>query len=292
MNNLKKPKYIVVVANWKKEQVKEVARQISDYLATLQIPTLIFKTFEGYEVLECPSETELVISLGGDGTVLYCVRYLQDLGIPIMPINIGTFGYITEISANEWRPVLDAYLNEDQSGYVMQRRLTIKASVMRDNECIFSGTALNEVVVSSNGITKVVNLGMCVDNTDIGSFRADGMIVATPTGSTGYNLAAGGPIVDSVLSAIIITPICPFTLSNRPLLVSGDSKVCVDVLPHQRTGLMVSLDGQINFKLEERDKIEIAKSRCKALLITPADRNGFDIIRDKLNWSGGGITHA
>jgi NAD+ kinase len=289
---LKKPRYIVIVANWKKEQVKAVAQEISVYLHSISIPCMVFKTFEGYEVLECPSQTDLVISLGGDGTVLYCVRYLQDLGIPIMAVNIGTFGYITEISASEWRPVLDSYLEGNDTGYAIHRRLTIKANVVREGKTIFNGTALNEVAVGSYGITKVVSLGMCVDDTCIGSFRADGMIVATPTGSTGYNLAAGGPIVDVNLSALIITPICPFTLSNRPLVVSGDSSVCVNVLSNQRTDLMVSLDGQVNFNLEEGDEIEIEKSRSKALLITPAKRTGFDIIRDKLHWSGGGITHA
>ena len=128
---------------------------------------------------------------------------------------------------------------------------------------------------------------MSVDNTFLGSFRADGMIVSTPTGSTGYSLAAGGPIVDNDLSALVCTPICPFTLSNRPLVVSSERRISLKILENQRTEVMVNLDGQVNTEVFENDIVEIRKSRTKAILLVTNNRTNFDILRDKLNWSGG-----
>lgn len=279
------PRHIVIVANWHKDAVQEVAKEVFEYLDNLKIEYTLIKTTKQYEQLTCPSNTDLVISLGGDGTVLYCVRYIKDLGIPILPVNMGTFGYITEVGVHEWKETLDSYLFNGEK-HNLTRRLTLKSSVLRRGEKVFYGSALNEVVVTSWGISKVVNLGVCIDNTLIGKFRADGIIVGTPTGSTGYSLAAGGPIVDSKLAALIVTPICPFTLSNRPLVVSSNSKISIKILEEQRTGLTFTLDGQVNFNLMEGDEIEIVSSRSNALLLSTTNRNSFDIIRDKLNWAG------
>ena len=148
-----------------------------------------------------------------------------------------------------------------------------------------SSFALNEAVVSSSGIAKVINLNLFLDKILAGSFRADGMIVATPTGSTGYSLAAGGPILDPEMSAMIVTPICPFTLSYRPL-VSSDKVVTVEVRENQRAGVVLTVDGQVPFSLEEGDRVVIEKSRSRMILINSLKRNFTEIIREKLHWSG------
>jgi NAD+ kinase len=173
----------------------------------------------------------------------------------------------------------------------ISRRLMVRVAVLRGGKKVFTGHGLNEMVVTSSGISKVINLALAIDKTDAGYFRADGIIVATPTGSTGYSLAAGGPILDVDLSSLIITPICPFTLSHRPLVISGESKISISILKGQRTGLMLSIDGQQTCTLEEEDIIVVEKSRSKALLVTSERRNYIEVIRDKLNWSGGGF-HA
>jgi NAD+ kinase len=233
-------------------------------------------------------DTDLVICLGGDGTVLYCARYLQDLGIPILAINVGTFGYITEISVEEWQEAIDYFLEGKNT---ISRRLMIRVGVFRKGKKVFTAHGLNEMVVSSSGISKVVSLSLRIGSTEAGFFRSDGMIIATPTGSTGYSLAAGGPILDVDLTSLIITPICPFTLSNRPLVVSGDSTITLTIPKGQRTGLMLSVDGQQNFCLQEDDMIVVEKSQSKALLVASERRNYIEVLRDKLNWSGGGL-HA
>ncbi|MGD1821204.1 MAG: NAD(+)/NADH kinase [Pleomorphochaeta sp.] len=282
----KKLKHILIVANWKKERIEDTSNEIISYLNSINIKTTLIKTNSNYSDINFDGEIDLVISLGGDGTVLFCVRHLQDLGIPILPVNMGTFGYITEVSINELIETLHSYV-EDGDKHVLHKRSTIKASIIRNGKVVFGGTALNEVNVTSNGLSKVITFDMSVDNTFVGSFRADGMIVATPTGSTGYSLAAGGPIVDNGLSALVCTPVCPFTLSNRPLVVSSERRISLKISENQRTDVMVNLDGQVNTQVYENDIVEVCKSRTKAILLVTNNRTNFDILRDKLNWSGG-----
>lgn len=281
-------RHVQIIANWSKEASHSLSDTIATYLAEKGIESSIFRTNAGNEPLNVPSKTDLVICLGGDGTVLYCARYLQDLGIPILAINVGTFGFITEISVDEWQEAVDYYLCGKNT---ISRRLMIRIEVLRKNNKVFTAHALNEMVVSSSGISKVISLALSIGQTNAGFFRSDGMIIATPTGSTGYSLAAGGPLLDVDLSSLIITPICPFTLSNRPLVVSGESKISISIPKGQRTGIMLSLDGQQNFSLQEEDIIVVEKSRSKALLVTSERRNYIEVLRDKLNWSGGGF-HA
>jgi len=278
--------HILIVANWQKSHVKETASEITEYLDKINIQSTLLKTNSDSSDIDFNGDVDLVISLGGDGTVLYCVRHLQDLGVPILPVNMGTFGYITEVSVDEWKKTLNSYI-EGGKDHLIHKRSTIKASIIRAGNIVFSATALNEVVVTSNGLSKVITIDMSVDNTFLGSFRADGMIIATPTGSTGYSLAAGGPIVDSDLSALVCTPVCPFTLSNRPLVVSSERRISLRILENQRTEVMVNFDGQVNTEVYENDIVEVRKSRTKAILLVTNDRTNFDILRDKLNWSGG-----
>ena len=233
--------------------------------------------------MEIPYETDLVISLGGDGTVLSVARKVHELGRLILPVNLGTFGYITEISKDEWREELENLMDGKS---VISRRLMLRVAIERKGRRIFSSYALNEAAISSSGTSKVVKLELFLDKTRAGIFKADGLIVATPTGSTGYSLAAGGPILSSELSAFIITPICPFTLSNRPLVTDSASHVKIQVMEGQRTDLVLTVDGQVSEKLEEGDVVEIEKSRSKTLLVSSNKRNYMEVIRDKLNWLG------
>ena len=281
-------RHVLIIANWSKKTSHTLSQTIVDYLAEKGIESSVSRTNKGNEPLVVNKDTDLVICLGGDGTVLYCARYLQDLGIPILAINVGTFGYITEISVEEWQEAIDYFLDGKNT---ISRRLMIRVGVFRKGKKVFTAHGLNEMVVSSSGISKVVSLSLRIGSTEAGFFRSDGMIIATPTGSTGYSLAAGGPILDVDLTSLIITPICPFTLSNRPLVVSGDSTITLTIPKGQRTGLMLSVDGQQNFCLQEDDMIVVEKSQSKALLVASERRNYIEVLRDKLNWSGGGL-HA
>ena len=276
-------KKVLIVANGQKEEAPSVASSIAYYLNKHNIPTETVFTEDSRDNITIAPKTSLLISIGGDGTVLSCARMVQDLGIPILAVNLGTFGYITEISCNEWDSALDDLMAGKEK---LSRRLMLRVSVIRDGVKVFHSSGLNEAVVSSTGISKIVRLDLAVNRTKAGTFRSDGLIVATPTGSTGYSLAAGGPIVDSEMAAFILTPICPFTLSNRPLVLGANEVITIRVDEGQRTGIMLTVDGQIDYPLVEGDSIIIEKCRSRALLVASNKRNYTEVLRAKLNWSG------
>ncbi|MDA3941856.1 MAG: NAD(+)/NADH kinase, partial [Spirochaetia bacterium] len=163
----------------------------------------------------------------------------------------------------------------------------IKVMVERNGKRVAFHKVLNDSVNSSNGISNIIKLTLQINETDLGKYRADGIIVATPTGSTAYSISAGGPILDPEMEALIINPICPFTLSNRPIVVSGNEVVTITVEEGQRTDVILSVDGQDAYPLKSGDKIIVERSQTKALLIRSDKRNFYDILRSKLNWSGG-----
>ena len=273
---------VFIIANGLKKESQELSREILEYLGKRGISGKLVSTQSDEDVLDVPVSTDLVITLGGDGTVLYAARAVNEMGIPILPVNLGTFGYITEVGKDEWKEAFEYF---EQHGTNLSRRLMLRITVSRNGHKVWHASALNEAVISSSGIAKVISLDLSLDKTPAGSFRADGMIIATPTGSTGYSLAAGGPILDADMSAVIITPVCPFTLSNRPLVTSG-KVVAVTVCSGQRTDLLLTADGQLFFPLEEGDVVTVEKSRSRALLVKSLRRNFTEVIRDKLHWSG------
>lgn len=273
---------VFIIANGLKKESQELSAEILEYLGKRGISGKLVSTKSDEDVLDVPGSTDLVITLGGDGTVLYAARAVNEMGIPILPVNLGTFGYITEVGKDEWKEAFEYF---EQHGTNLSRRLMLRITVSRNGHKVWHASALNEAVISSAGIAKVISLDLSLDKTPAGSFRADGMIIATPTGSTGYSLAAGGPILDADMSAVIITPVCPFTLSNRPLVTSG-KVVAVTVCSGQRTDLLLTADGQLFFPLEEGDVVTVEKSRSRALLVKSLRRNFTEVIRDKLHWSG------
>lgn len=197
-------------------------------------------------------------------------------------MNLGSFGFITEIEKEEWKDALSLYLS---GGRNYTERLMLKVSLIRNGRLIQTYDALNEAVICSSGIAKVVSLRLSLDGTFAGNFRSDGMIVATPTGSTGYSLASGGPILDYSMCAIVVTPICPFALSNRPL-VTGDKKIELDVRENQRTSICLTVDGQICVQLNENDRVTCHMNPEKLRVIHSLKRNFTEVVREKLHWSG------
>ena len=277
---------VLIVANGTKKESYPLSMEMKEYLEGKAVSAEIQYTDMNDSPLTVPYDVDLVITLGGDGTVLSVARAVHELGIPILPVNLGTFGYITEIAKDEWQEALEHFM---KYGDNISRRQMLRISVYRRGEKIWQASALNEAVISSSGRAKVISMELSLDNTSLGKFRADGMLVATATGSTGYSLAAGGPILDAEMSALVITPVCPFTLSNRPLVTSGKI-VSITVPEHQRTDIILSADGQLDFSLEEGDKVNVEKSLSRALLVKSLRRNFTEVVRDKLNWSG--VLHA
>jgi NAD+ kinase len=227
----------------------------------------------------------LIVCLGGDGTLLFVARIAAPLGIPILPVNLGTLGFIAANRLDSWKVVFHNWLAES---IIPSYRCMLQVAAFRSNAKIGGYVALNDAVVSSQGIAKMIRLRLNVNNDCFGIYRADGLIVATPTGSTAYNLAAGGPAVHPEMPAMIINPICPFTLASRPLVLPASETVEVIIDETRRSGAMLTVDGQETLILATGDVVRIRRAEKDAMLLVPTENMFFSALRTKLGWSGDG----
>jgi NAD+ kinase len=239
------------------------------------------------------AEYTIGISLGGDGTVLSAVRAMAPLGVPVLPVNLGTLGFIAAVPPEKWK---EAFVSWEEGKAAVSKRLMLDVIVERDGKTAFTFSCLNDAVISASGIAKLIRLEVETetasgDHIALGCFRSDGLIVATPTGSTGYSVAAGGPIIDPEMEMVIINPICPFTLSNRPIVVPSDERVITLVETEQRSAVLLTLDGQTTETLEPGDRVITCQSPYRALLIASEREAFYRALRTKLGWSGGTV-HA
>lgn len=273
---------VLIVANLEKTDAGEVADEIRKYLEERDIQVAVFN-FRGRPAQPRLADYDLAFSLGGDGTVLFSARILSYSSIPILAVNLGEFGFITEVQRAEWKSAFEEY-REGRLG--VGDRLMIDVAVMRNGKEIARYTGLNDTVVSAGGISKLIKLSVRLGESPVGRYRADGMIVATPTGSTAYSAAAGGPILHPEMEAMILNPICPFTLSHRPLVVPGNELIYIEVEEHQRAEVILTVDGQTMFPLLPRDRVCICAAPTKARIIRSDIRTFYEVLRSKLNWSG------
>ena len=281
-------KKILLFVNNKKPAAISLAEEICDDLKKENFNTSVF-SFEHKTENYTPEKTDLGISLGGDGTVLFASRILAPVKVPVMPVNLGTLGFIAAVSPSQWKETFCEWV---KGKAVISPRLMLDVMVERDGKIVFHSCCLNDAVVSAAGIAKLVRLELTAETAsgekiELGRFRADGLIVATPTGSTGYSVAAGGPIIDPEMDAVIINPICPFTLANRPIVVPSDDRIITLVEKEQRSAVILTVDGQLSEPLESNDRVIIRRSVTTLQLIA-SDRWAFyRALRTKLAWSGG-----
>lgn len=275
---------ILIIANIGKSGARAASNEIESVCKDLGIRTTTFQ-YEG-AAHDLPGESgfDLAITLGGDGTVLFASRVLAGHGVPILPVNLGEFGFISEVGRQEWRQALTAYLNGEIG---IGSRLVVDISVERDGREISRFRGLNDAVISAGGISRMVQLSVDLSDQTLGIYRADGVIVATPTGSTAYSAASGGPILHPEMDALILNPICPFTLSHRPIVLPPDEVVRITVIPHQRTDVALTVDGQSLTRLEEGDAITVRTAAERARIVRSDRRTFYEVLRSKLNWSGG-----
>ncbi len=231
--------------------------------------------------IEIACDCGLIVALGGDGTMLGVARAIGGCGTPVLGVNLGTLGYLTEFSVEAAIPALENFLKGE---YEVTHRMMIDWRVVRQEETIGSGSALNDVVVNKAALARMIEIDFSASNAPVTTYRADGLIVATPTGSTAYNLSAGGPIIYPNVGAIAIAPICPHTLTNRPLILPDSADIKLELKTHGQE-VMVASDGQISVQLQVGDIIEIKKSE-KTFNTILEGHNYFEILRSKLRWSG------
>lgn len=275
--------HVLIIENHHKKEAAALVTQIEEYCKEKRIQVTV-KNVSECENLSFLHDIDLAFSLGGDGTVLFSSRKLSQTQTPILAVNLGNFGFITEISKDEWMDAFEKY----QAGFLgISKRIMVEATVQRGSKTVNSFLGLNDIVIGAAGISKIVTLHVSLSYTALGEYRADGVILSTPTGSTAYSAATGGPILDPEMEALIINPISPFTLSNRPIVVPGNEKVLVTVDKNQRTDVLLTVDGQYAIKLQPEDRISVTMSDKKASIIRSDKRNFYEVLRTKLNWSGG-----
>jgi len=230
-----------------------------------------------------PSDLDCIFVLGGDGTFLSAVRWIGDQDIPILGIKFGEVGFLAEIAEENLYTAAEKVLKGD---FILRPRMRLSVKVKRRNETLAQETVLNDVVINRGALARLAHIETCIDDHYLTTYSADGLIVATPTGSTAYSLAAGGPVIHPAVAGIILTPICPFTLTNRPLIVPESANIKIR-LTKGSADIILTFDGQKGLKIDDRDEIVIQKGPHPIHLITLPDRQYFDILKNKLKWSGG-----
>lgn len=229
---------------------------------------------------ELAGSVDLMLVLGGDGTMIATARMLGDTEVPVLGVNYGGLGYLAEFRVEELYTALESILD---GNYRIDTRVMLRVELMRGDKEVTRTRVLNDVVINKSALARIIEIETNLNQQFVNSFRADGLIVSTPTGSTAYNLSAGGPVIYPSMNAVVITPICPFTLSNRPLVVPDDAVIEL-CLKTPKEDVALTLDGQVGLPLEFEDRVIIRKSRTTFQLVQPMNRNYFEVLRDKLRW--------
>ncbi|MBQ8014471.1 MAG: NAD(+)/NADH kinase [Treponema sp.] len=278
-----KVKKSLIVVNSFKEESKALGSEIQAYLKNLGIQADIF-VFNGFSEQYPFYGYDFVITMGGDGTVLFAARGCAPLGIPIFPVNFGSFGFIASVQRGEWKKELDDYLAGNS---IVDERSMLRADLVRGGQRRLTATGLNDIVVCGKTAAHTISFNVLYDKVPLGEIKADGIIISTATGSTAYSASAGGPIIDPGLDAMVLTLMNAFSLSSRPLVLSPDGSLEIEILPSRISDVVISVDGQIPVDLHVGDVIRINQIDDKAKLIGCTKEKFYNALRSKLNWSGG-----
>jgi len=233
-------------------------------------------------IQKAPSDLSCVVVLGGDGTFLSAVRWIQDTGVPLLGMNLGAFGFLTESSVEHLFPVME---NIVKGAFTTEERILLSAKVLKDEKQLVCQTVLNDVVLNKDALARTVHIKTFIDDDYLTTFKADGLIVATPTGSTAYTLSAGGPIIYPTLKTIIMTPICPFTLTVRPLVLPETAIIRISI-EERDAPVFLTFDGQVGLHVTHEDSIVIEKASHIVHMLRPTDLHYYHVLKDKLRWGG------
>jgi NAD+ kinase len=281
-------KRIGIISKPKKAEIRDIVPPLLDWLRKREIETYVDKEtsalVESRERSlsrnELPDHADLLVVLGGDGTLLAAARALHRKPVPILAVNLGGLGFLTVITQDELYPALEGVLAGE---YATERRVQVAGELVRADESISKFLALNDVVLNKGAIARILDFDVLVDGRFISTYKSDGLIVSTPTGSTAYSLAAGGPIVLPNVSAFIITPICAHTLTHRPIVLPDTASIEV-VVKSQREAAYLTVDGQVGLAAHSEDIVRMRKSDSYVELIQPPGKDYFEILRRKLKW--------
>jgi NAD+ kinase len=285
-------KYHASLSGSQSDAMRHVLEDIAEYLAAqgceilLERETANNASLAGYPLVNVPeigARCDLGLVVGGDGTMLGIGRQLAPFGVPLIGINQGRLGFITDISLDRFRATLTPMLRGE---YVEDRRSLMHARVMRDGHCVFDVLAMNDVVVNRGAISGMVELRVEVGGHFVANQRADGLIIATPTGATAYALSAGGPLLHPSIPGWVLVPIAPHTLSNRPIVLSDDTEVAIEIVAGRDAS--ANFDMQSLASLLHGDRITVRRSKHSVRFLHPRGWSYFDTLREKLHWNEGG----
>ncbi len=233
-----------------------------------------------------PKNVDWIVVLGGDGTLLGAARQVGRYGAPILGVNLGGLGFLTCIPLEKLYPVGETMVSGELQ---VESRMMLETKVLRDESEVIRFQVLNDVVINKSTLARIIDLDVSINGVFVTTFRADGLIISTPTGSTAYNLSAGGPILYPTIETFVLTPICPFTLTNRPIIVPDSAIIGIEMGRESEGTVVLTFDGQVGFDLHHGDKVNIYKSKEKINLFKPPGQDHFRILRTKLMW--GGVTY-
>lgn len=283
-------KGIAIVPNWAKDNTKAVVQQVTAFLEEQKISVFLVKNTEHKEtgltdlrvdkniLSQWKNKVDMVIVIGGDGTILNTARQVASINMPILGINVGHKGFLAEIEPGDPFSFLKKAV---EGNYQISKRMMLSADVYRGDEKVAACLALNDIVVSKGPFSRIIRLDAFVSSDFLESYPGDGLIISSPTGSTGYSLSAGGPIVNPELNLLIITPICPHKLYSRSVIVSEREKIKLKVQSYH-TDIVLTVDGQIGFSLQGGDVIFVEKASCLTQLITFPDNTFYKLLHRKL----------
>ena len=277
-----------IISKPRPEEVARVVPQLLDRLAAFNLEvfydsqTAVCLPPDGRERPreQLPALVDLLIVLGGDGTLLAAARLLGEHTVPILPVNLGGLGFLTSVTLDELYPILQQVI---EGKHRISERVLLQAEVIRDGNVVARQRALNDAVLNKGPLARMVDLNLQIDGSYVCSYKADGLIISTPTGSTAYSMAAGGPIIYPTVEAFVITPICSHTLTNRPLVVPNTNRIELD-FESREEAVFLTLDGQVGVDLKRGDLVVISKVPNKLRLVRPARKTYFEILRSKLKW--------
>ena len=285
-----KSKSIGILIKPKFPEVKTTLQAVVSWLRARNIVVILDSTSAalldesgGLQKTQLANKADVLLILGGDGTILNAARLAGERGIPILGVNMGGLGFLTEVRLEHLYPSLErVFANE----YVIDERLMLGTHIHRHGETVAQGLVLNDVVVSKGTLARMIELKISIQGQFVTNLRGDGLIVSTPTGSTAYSLSAGGPIINPAVHSLILTPICPHTLTHRPLIVPDDSVIDV-TLTSKDEGAMATLDGQVGVALTQGDSVVVKATDFRTKLIRFPETNYYGVLREKLKWGDG-----
>ncbi len=278
---------IGIVAKANIEEPLSITTKLSEWLNERGVSVYVEKELgdrigheNSVDRADIPELVDVILVFGGDGTFLGMARLACKHGTPLLGINLGGLGFLTEVTVDELYPMMERIIKGD---YEVEERQMLHTTIHREKDTIGTYEVLNDVVINKGAVARIIDLAIYIDDSHVTTYRADGIILSTPTGSTAYSLSAGGPIVHPRIPVTIITPICPHTLTNRPLVVSSDMKVEIKVNT-QEPDTYLTLDGQIGIRLNTGDIIEVKRTDTSVKLIKSPFRDFFTILKTKLMW--------